>query len=75
MKNAELDAKILRLSSMDALKATILSDGMVLASTNRIVKISRAETNLYAMNRAGEQLVAGVRPRNFQQQTNLTINN
>lgn len=51
VKNAELDAKIVRLSSSNALKSVIKSNGLVVAKDNNAVHVSNSEVRLYAINR------------------------
>lgn len=51
VKNAELDAKIVRLSSSHALKSAIKSNGLVVAKDNNIVHVPNSEVRLYAINR------------------------
>lgn len=51
VKNAELDAKIVRLSSSNALKSVIKSNGLVAAKDNNVVHVQNAEVRLYAINR------------------------
>lgn len=51
VKNAELDAKIVRLSSSNALKSVIKSNGLVAAKDNNVVYVPNSEVRLYAINR------------------------
>ncbi|MDR1413628.1 MAG: hypothetical protein LBI56_01670 [Puniceicoccales bacterium] len=75
MKNTELDARILKLSSSESLRAVIASDGLVLADGHAIVKIPKVEAAMYALNRANGRFAAEFSPKNFQAQTNLNTNN
>jgi cell division protein FtsL len=74
-KNSEIDAEILRLSTTERLKSVIASDGLVLANNWNIVKVSREEINLYAMNRTRGTLASNTEAKNFQQQTDPATEN
>jgi cell division protein FtsL len=66
-KNAELDAKILRLSSSRSLRALIATHGLVAAGANNTVRVPRTEAQFYAMNRPR----GGFAVEKFPKQTNL----
>ncbi|MDR1413368.1 MAG: hypothetical protein LBI56_00290 [Puniceicoccales bacterium] len=75
MKNTELDARILKLSSSESLRAVIVNDGLVMADARSVIKIPRVETAMYVSNRANGKSAHRFSSKNSQIQTNLTANN
>jgi hypothetical protein len=72
-KNAELDAKILKLSSAKSLHA-LMSEKLVVADTKNVVKIPQTEFSFYAMERSGGKFAEKRAANNSQKQTNLNHN-
>jgi cell division protein FtsL len=74
-KNAELDAKILRLSASESLRSVIAESGLVAMDKRNTVRVSNEEVHYFAMNNGNRGTINGLASENFSKQTNLTVTN
>jgi hypothetical protein len=74
-KNAELDTKILKLSSVQSLHEFIEANGLVVADVHNTVKISKTDVNFYALNHSANKVANQFSQEKFPKQTNLTMRN
>lgn len=74
-ENADLDVKILKLSSSNHLHNIISGNGFVVADAHNTIKVSKSEANFYALTCSSVEIANKFVQEKFPKQTNLNTHN